>query len=575
MNQHTHGQSNREDVTTQYNLSIPMRDGVELSADLWRPVALDRYPAILIRTPYTKTAEFLDTPNLGTYFASKGYVLLVQDVRGQGESDGEYQDVFQEGDDGYDSIEWIARQSWSNGRVGMMGLSYLGVVQWLAAGRRPPHLVCIVPSASPGFPFEDEPYRGGAFLLGVLPWLYGVVGNRQAREELNWDWIMRQRPLTRLDVLAGMDLPFYQDWLRHSTMDEYWKSVTLMPKDFRGITIPALTITGWFDDTLPGAMYYWREMATYSAVADQQFLIIGPWNHIQTFIGGEKTIHGLELSDDSVVDIRGVTLNFFERFLKANSSIASPPRASVYITGANCWLYMNEYPPKNVRSSHLYLHSQGNANTSAGDGSLSWMAPGDEPPDHYIYDPDNPAPSHMIDIPDYSNFGINQEALEQRQDILVYTTERLNSPLTILGPVSLVLYAATDARDTDFIARILDVYPDGRIIKPQAYDGVIRARYRKGYNKTELTTPNKVERYTIKLYDFGHSFLKGHRIRLNITSSSFPSFNPNTNTGNPVATDVDVKIAKQTILHNSEEASYLNLPIIPQPDAARPFSRSQ
>jgi putative CocE/NonD family hydrolase len=562
-------QHNQGDVMAQFDLRMPMRDGVELSADLWRPPAEGRYPAILLRTPYMKSN--FDAPDLGAYFARRGYVLLMQDVRGRGDSDGELGDSPQEGRDGYDSIEWIARQPWSNGRVGMMGLSYLGWVQWLAAGEKPPHLVCIAPAASPGFPFEDEPYRGGA-LMPMLPWIMGASGraNQDNSAALDWGWILKQRPLTSQDELAGRHSPIYQEWLRHPTLDEFWKGTTLWPEDFRTFTIPSLNVTGWFDSTLPGTLYYWHGLANESPAADRQSLLIGPWDHVQTFIGGETSIHGLELSEDAVLDMREETLKFFERFLKGDSSIPAPPRARVYVTGANEWREYPEFPPASAESRRLYLHSRGNANAPDGDGSLSWEMPGDEPPDRYRYDPDDPAPSHPSE-----DFGVmlpevTGEALEERQDVLVYTSEPLESPVTVLGPVSLVLYAATDARDTDFMARILDVHPDGRVVKLQSGDGAIRARYRNGYDKIELLTPNRVERYTIKLYDFGHRFLEGHRIRLHVTSSSFPNFLSNTNTGNPVATDVDVEVANQTILHRGEEASYLDLSIVPDTDSGAP-----
>ncbi|MCI0626536.1 MAG: CocE/NonD family hydrolase [Acidobacteria bacterium] len=570
-------------VKTRFGVRVPMRDGVELTADIWMPRAPGRYPAILVRTPYNRIGR--GSAERGIYFASRGYVVVSQDTRGRGDSggefgktNGEYNFLVDDGKDGYDTIEWIAAQPWSNGSVGMMGGSYLASVQWLAAREKPPHLVCIVPTAPAGRYFDELPYQGGAFLMAwALSWANRGTdrlmqdGNRWG---LDWERIFNHRPLLTMDEELGRPLRLWRAWLKHDRLDAYWKRLYFSPADFRKIEIPTLTITGWFDSDQSGALWYWDGMAAHSPAKDKQFLIIGPWTHGGTRRPALK-VGEMEFSEDSVLDMRGIHLAFFEHFLKGASPQFEYPRALVYVTGTNRWLKEPTYPPARVQHRPLYLHSGGKANTLSGDGQLSWDAPGAEPPDQFTYDPRNPVPSDTAnEISAKANYPLAAEhfnaadnrAIEQREDVLVYSSEVLDKPLTILGRVFVHLYASSDAPDTDFTAKILDVYPDGRAVKlghgwPA---GIIRARYRNGYERPELLTPNKPEKFRIELFDIGHTFLPGHRVRLEISSSSFPFVNPNSNTGNPIATDTDWRIARQTIHHEGKMPSHVLLPVLPE-----------
>ena len=551
------------------DVRVPMRDGVELSADIWMPQGSGPHSSILVRTPYTKQASFLAPDYLGEYFAARGYALVVQDVRGKGLSDGVFRDGHQEPEDGYDSIEWIAAQEWSNGRVCMMGLSYLGWVQWLAVKAQPPHLTCIVPTAAPGYPFLDSPYRGGVFITGLLPWVWGNTATGEVVDfEPDWDTILRKRPLNRIDSLAGQELWLFQDWVNRPTFDAYWEAVTLLTEDYQRTSIPSLSITGWYDDTMVGTMSHYNGMRE-SPASDKQFLMIGPWTHGQTFMGGSTSVRGMELSEDSVLDMREVHLEFFERFLNHDESESEPPKARIYVTGQNRWHQFDQYPPSRVVSRRLYLRSGGQANTAAGDGLLSWDAPGDELPDSYRFDPDNPAPEHPAD----RLFGPpltdeQRTELDNREDVLIYTSAPLETDVTVVGPVALNMHASSDGRDTDFVVRLLDISPDGAEIKPTAPDGAIRARFRNGFDAEELLTPNEIEPFTIQMFDMGHQFKKGHRIRLQVTSSAFPLFHPNPNTGNPLPTDTESRVATQTIWHNEQYPSYLSLLILPADSVA-------
>ena len=549
-------------VIQKFDVRIPMRDGITLSADIWMPEAKGRYPAILLRTPYIKVMKQLS--DLGKVFAPEGYVFIVQDVRGRGDSDGEFGFYFVEGKDGYDSIEWIAQQPWCDGNVGMMGVSYLGAVQWLAARETPPHLKCIAPTAPSAVYFEEFPYTGGAWTMDwALGWINGTSGRIAQGGNLagvDWEKIYSHRPLVTMDEVMGRQMKFYKEWMEHSTLDAYWKRIHYTADDFRKMDIPALTTTGWFDVDQPGALTYWYNMREFSPGKDKMYLIIGPWNHSETFLGGDAKEGELSFTEDSVIDNMELHLRFFNCYLKGLTPIFDHPRARIYSTGSNKWREFDEYPPSEMRFKKLYLRSEGSANTLLGNGTLSWNVPGDEQPDKYTYDPKDPI--RMDRMPDSNP--IDNRLIEIRKDVLVYTGEILTEPVDIMGTVKADLYVSSDAKDTDFVVKLLDVFPDGKAINLGRYGmGVKRARYRFGYEKEVLLTPGKTEKITVNLFDIGHTFLRGHRIRVEIASSTYPLVNPNQNTGNPVGTDTDWKTAHQTVYHDTKYSSHVILPILP------------
>jgi hypothetical protein len=298
-------------------------------------------------------------------------------------------------------------------------------------------------------------------------------------------------------------------------------------------------------------------MAAHSPARDQQYLLIGPWHHIQTFFGGKTSVGEMEFTDDSIVDTAALHADFYAHYLKGGTESFDFPRARVYVTGSNRWRDFDAYPPKESHERRLYLHGGGKANSADGDGVLGWEKSGGEPTDNYIYDPRQPVPSGGP-----QGLGADRRSIEQRQDVLVYTGELLSESLEIIGPVIVELFAATDGRDTDFTANLIDVYPDGTAVRlgsPNA--GIIRARYRDGFGPGKLLTPGKIEKYRISLADIGHTFLPGHRLRLEISSSAYPLINPNQNTGNPIATDTEWRVAKQTIYHDADHPSALILPV--------------
>ena len=552
-------------VRQRFDVRIPMRDSVSLSADIWIPAAPGRYPAIVMRTPYIRVRA--SVPRLAHLYATRGFVFVIQDTRGRGDSEGQFSWLQDDARDGYDTIEWVARQPWSNGKVGMGGGSYLGTVQWLAARERPPHLTCILPKAAAGRWFDETPYLGGAFLQGfALTWSNLTAGRlaQDANAELvEWSSVYAHRPLISADSALGRSSPVYQSWLAHPTFDRFWQRITLTDRDFATIDLPALTVTGWFDADQPGALHYWRGMRTHSPARDRQYLIVGPWQHVATIYGNSPLKLGeLEFTKESVVDANAGDLRWYQSCLEGKPY--DGPRVRLYLTGINAWREFADYPPADAEPRKLYLHSGGRANTMNGDGSLDWTGPAEEEPDRYTYDPRNPIP-----IAEVAEDGVDQRHLQSRNDILVYTSAPLQDTLQVVGNVSVELWAASDARDTDFMAKIMDVYPDGRALKLGAKTvGVIRARYRAGYDREVLLTPGRPERMRIELFDIGHAFLPGHRIRIDLSSSASPAVAPNQNTGLPIATDTSWVVAQQTIYHDRRRASYVLLPVIG--GAARP-----
>ncbi len=552
-------------VQPRLGVTIPMRDGVKLSADLWMPAAPGKYPVILIRTPYLKATNLIDVPTWAAYFASRGYVFVMQDVRGRGDSEGDFNFFFQEATDGYDTIEWLGAQPFSTGKVGMMGVSYLGTVQWLAAREHPPHLTCMAPTAPAGRYLEELPFVGGAFMhQWALNWLNGVSGKidqgpNESRGDL--DRVLAHRPLISADSVMGRPMRLYREFLTHPLMSDYWKRIQFTPTDFAKIDIPTLTVTGWFDGDQPGAMFYWRGLVANAPQKDRHFLVAGPWEHAQTFLGGSTKVGDMEFSPESIIDLKALHIRFFDWCLKGTAPAFEAPRARLYVTGVNQWRTFDAYPVKGASDRRLYLTSGGRANSLAGDGRLSWQVPGPEKPDQYTYDPKRPAPASLGPSAD----GEDRRPIQRRDDVLVYTSDAVTEPLDVIGAVSVDLEAASDALDTDFTAVLTDVAPDGSAVKLGPSIGIRRARYRNGYTKEELLTPGKVERFSIDLNDIAHQFKPGHRVRLEISSSAAPHFNPNQNTGNPVATDTEWKVAHQTIYHDRARASSITLPVYSRP----------
>ena len=419
-------------IKVMWDQRVPMRDGVELSADIFLPKDEGRYPTLLMRNPYTKSTRRAGIPyDFISYFAERGYALVGQDVRGRGDSDGEFGYYHADVEDGYDSVEWAASQPWSNGKVCMFGLSYLGTVQWLAAKVRPPHLVCLASTAAAGDFMDEIGYGGGVFhAMGNLGWVNSVSGRTwqdlalvdlEERGLFDWEDVLWHRPLTTMDEVFGRKMKIYQDYLEHPTMDDYWKQIRLQPDDFRNIELPVLHITGWFDGDQPGAMHYWRGMQQYSTARDKQYIVIGPWDHVGTFFGGPPFIGEMQFGPESMIDRLGLHLEFFDHYLKGTSQHYDQPKARLYITGINEWRTYNAYPPREAKEMRFFLHSGGHANTLDGDGRLSLSVPGTQNQDSYTFDPKKPVPTYAVDRKfiaiDHRQPGSDRYGVENRPSI--------------------------------------------------------------------------------------------------------------------------------------------------------------
>ena len=563
------------------SVRIPMRDGVHLVSDVYLPETEGCYPAIFMATPYNRKVGGTYPAGI-RYWTDHGYVVIVADTRGSYDSDGETGFMIPDGNDNYDAIEWIAVQPWADGMVGMMGASYAGTNQWMAAKNCPPSLKCIVPSDSVGRFMEELPRNGGAFKTRwAIEWLQLVKTDGKLGSTVEPKVLLPHRPLRTVDELVtGEPIKLFREIVDHDTLDHYWQQIQFTDADFQRIDIPSLAFTGWFNGTLPGTAFYYQGMQSHSAARNDQFLVIGPWEHATASDGGHShsgapvtTVGDLAFPDHAFLPANEMTRAFYDWCLKKGPR-PEYPSARVYITGSDQWLSLPSYPHPKTVMREMYLHSDGQASLAAHTGGLDWTKPGDEPPDHFVYDPGDPVPESVIR--DGKAFRLQSMPVDLRQvqdraDVLVYETEPLAEPLTILGNVRLMLEASTSALDTDFTSHIADVHPDGRAIKLGPQSGaIIRARYRQGFDRARLMTPGKPESFALDYFDIGHTFMAGHRLRISITSSNFPWISANPNTGNPIGSDTaPPQRAHQTIYHDSQRPSRLLLPVIATPEAGQ------
>lgn len=561
------------DVVVENLVPIPMRDGVTLYADVYRPARPGRYPVLVSRTPYS-TERYPGAYADAVFFARRGYVFVYQDVRGRHESEGKWEPFRNDIEDGYDTIEWAARQSWSNGKVGMQGGSYLGHVQWRAAMAAPPHLVSIAPLVAATSLYHDWVTLNGGWRLS-FNFGWGPVRQESRIMQntgphtmaggpggLSYDRVLWHLPLIGMQELLGRNAQFYRDWIRHPDYDDYWKPLNA-EEVFDRITVPALNIGGWFDifsqGTLRGYMGL-RQKGKTEAARRGTRLLIGPWGH-----GPSQRTGDIDFGPHANIDIDAVQLRFFDYWLKGiDNGLDREPPVTLFVMGANLWRQEQDYPLSRARIERLYLDSNGKANTLHGDGRLIWDPPAaDSPADRYRYDPENPVPSlggnNCCGTPTPAG-PVDQRPIEQRGDVLVYTSDFLSEPVEVTGPVKVVLYASSDAPDTDFIAKLVDVFPDGRAIN--VAEGIVRARYRESLSAPKPLEPGRVYAFTIDLVGTSNLFRRGHRIRLDITSSHFPQFDRNPNTGEPFGMSARVRVANQTVYHSRQYPSHIELPVV-------------
>ncbi len=538
----------------QLHVPIRMRDGVHLYANIFLPSDKSRVPAILVRTPYGKW-----DPLLPNYVAllDHGYAIVVEDVRGRYESEGAFQPLTQEPADGSDTIDWIARQPWSDGKVGMAGGSYLGIAQWKAALTGNPHLKAIFPVVSGDDDYRDRFYStGGAMKLGNrLLWMKENLHVPAYHPDFT-QYVMHL-PLRTADVAStGRESDMYQAVLDHPSFDVFWRRISVK-EHLDKVHVPVFAVGGWYDNFAESDL---EAFAALHKMSGLNHILIGPWPHNMSI-----PFPQVDFGPESKVPITALQMEWFDQWLMGKDTpIGSRAPVQVFVMGANRWRDLREWPPAQARERSLYLESAGNANSLAGDGALDDVQRPKEAPDRFVFDPRNPVPTRGGAVccnPRVFPWGpMDQRSVEQRRDVLVYTTRPLRRDVEAIGPVKAMLYVSTSARDTDFTAKLVDVYPDGTA--RNLTDGILRLRYRNSLDRAESATPGQVYPITIDVGVTGNVFLKGHRIRLEISSSNFPRFDRNPNTGTPVANETKLLKATQTIYHDRAHPSRLLLMVM-------------
>jgi putative CocE/NonD family hydrolase len=537
--------------------AAPMRarDGTTLLSLVVRPVGEGPFPVILDRTPYGRQRLLTQS----RFFASRGYITVVQDVRGRYGSEGTFRYISGEDTDGFDAVEWAAALPASNGKVGTLGGSYEGKVQWYAAVTHPPHLAAMVPLASPPDPWLDFPYRNMTFTLAAIANACMTAGRvNQDVSRLDAERGFRLLPVRRIPTALGCQpSEFWDAWMDHGTLDDYWRAASYQGR-LADVHAPVLHISGWFDDDGNGATTNFNGLGRVPGHPAQR-LVIGPWSHRLT----PALLNG-DFGAQEYVDVRLLALRWFDRWLKGvENGVDREPPITLFVMGDNVWRAENEWPLARTAWTRFYLHSQGRANTSAGDGVLDTIPPRTEPADTFSYDPDSPTP-YIIDPREFEmNLDEEYSRLHaERRDVVVYTSAPLAKDVEVTGPLSVTVWAATDARDTDWHAMLLDVHPDGRAYRLQ--DGIVRARFREGYDREVFVVPGRPIRYTIDLWHTSTVFPAGHRIRVAIASAAFPKYGRNLNTGGDNNSDSTFVTAHQRILHDRAHSSYITLPVIPR-----------
>lgn len=575
-------------VTFDYNVPILMRDGITTYADIFRPQVEGPVPALLQRTPYDKSAPASRTGTLDAVrAASHGYAVVIQDVRGRYLSEGEFYTFFNEINDGHDTVEWIASQPWCSGKVGMFGVSYVGATQWLTAKSGAPSLAGIAPGVTASNYQEGWAWQGGAFELGFnLSWGIGSLG------AANWGNLSRRLNLDEDDfesLLAAKDgltewfqylpmrdmpqlkdvAPYYYDWLDHPEYDDYWKQVSI-EESHADITVPAYNFGGWYDIFMGGTIRNYERMSKMGATdiaRSGQRLTLGPWIHggSPPSVSGEYNF-GTRAAG-AAIDLMGEILRFYDHvILGEDNGFADDQPVRVFVMGENVWRYEDDWPISRAVDTDYYFHSRGKANSLNGDGALSPEQPSEEPPDAYVYNPINPVPTVggglCCDPAFMANGAFDQRWVEGRDDVLVYSTPPLSEDTEVTGWVKVTLFASSNAVDTDFTAKLVDVEPSG--YARNLTDGIVRARYKNPRQPASLIQPGVVNEYEIDLWATSNLFKKGHRIRVEISSSNFPRFDRNMNTGEQIGSDFAFVPALQTVYHTSEYPSRITLPVVPR-----------
>ncbi len=567
------------DVIIQYDAAMKTRDSVTLYADIYRPKSPDKFPVILMRTPYDKSVSWAVSPAL--QMVPRGYVVIIQDVRGRYTSEGEWYPFRHEQADGFDTVEWAAALPYSNGKVGMMGASYVGATQMLAAIAQPPHLMAIAPNVTASNYHDGWTYQSGAFEQWFdQNWTSQLAQNTLQRLiERNTDARVSAPtlPLDNYSVfnfgqlpadaqLTAAVAPYYLDWLAHPDYDDYWKQWSI-EENFSKIAVPMLQVGGWYDIFAAGTLRNYmgaKARGSTDAARTQQHLLMEIGGHA----GFGRRIGDVDFGAHATENVyTNVILDWYDFLFKGiKNEFATDKPVKLFTMGVNEYRQEDDWPPPQAQPTKYFLHSSGKANSLRGDGSLSASAPKSEASDSYVYNPANPAPTvggplccdaeHMEPGPR------DQRSVENRDDVLVYSTGPLQRDLEVTGPVTADLFVKSSAVDTDFTAKLVDVAPDG--FAQDLTEGILRMRYRTSPDHAALMNPGEIYEISLDLWATSNVFLRGHTLRLEISSSNFPRFDRNLNTGEEIKFAHNFVSATNTILHDAQHPSALVLPLIPQ-----------
>lgn len=555
------------DVDVHTDVKIPMRDGIELSTNIFLPKADGKFPVILLRSPYGKGNE---KNGDGLYYAGRGYVFVSQDCRGKGGSQGEWEPFANEGNDGRDTQKWILDQPWCNGSIGTSGGSYVGFTQWISAPNAGEHLKAMFPLVPLVDTYGDGVYIDGALNLALMMGWGSLVSPGMSKQPAmltwgpkDWDKAFRMLPLAEWDRAIGWKVQYMRDWVAHPHYEDYWATRGVRGR-WQDITVPICAVGGWYDIFAKSVFDHInavRAMSRSQQARKHQHLIMGPWAH---GISSDGKVGDLNFGKQSLIELRDLQTKWFDYWMKGEQPGADQwPAFRIFVMGRNQWRDEQEWPLKRTQYTPYYFHSQGAANTAEGDGTLSRAQPSDEPSDEFVYDPNDPVPTtggcNLVGCPMGPR---DQTEVEKRDDILIFTSETLKSELEVTGPVKVVLYAATTAKDTDWTAKLVDVHPDGRPYN--LCDGILRACYHDSKDNPNPIQPGEIYRYEIDLWVTSNAFLPGHKIRVEISSSNFPRFDRNLNTGERFGTGTTWIKATQTIYHDKERPSHILLPVIPR-----------
>lgn len=540
------------------SVRVPMRDGTTLATDIYFPEGGQHsgpYPTVFRRTPYGRRdgAELFTKP-----FTDAGYVMVLQDVRGRHDSDGQWYPYFNEGEDGHDSIEWIASQPWSDGNVGMAGGSYGGWVQWAAAREKPAALKAMASMVCCAQFTGEWPWINGILYPGAIAWNY-FYSDRTNQEFSSLEtfaggkptpfpgWNQRHSPLSDYHQGFGRHCQAAQDWLNNPVPSEYWQQGEIKDQDFKKIDIPTLHITGWWDGCQRSSHWLYEKMRQHSPAADKQKLIVGPWNH--NVYAPVQSHDGFDFGDAAARSTVADHIRWFDHWLKGQD-IALGQSAEVFTTGQNRWDDFSEFPPRQAEDQRWYL---------ASNQSLSLQSESAAGNASYVHDPDNPVVTQNLEAPTDHPF-LQRREINQRDDVLLFESSKLETDIAFAGRPTISLSASSSAQDTDWYAQIVDIAPCGSQLL--VGNALLRARFRDGLDNEALLTPDQVYRFDFDFTPRSHQFKTGHKIGVAIASAGAPLWAVNGNGGGDIVNDAETVIATNTVYFGGETASWITLPLV-------------